>query len=426
MATTTEYWLYTGVIQTESGEPYRNAKVTAFFEDGREKIIPIQEDGIIDINVEFGKLPLDFNINTDKAYTPTSPQSKLLRLDIIPKENEFQPLTLTSFVVSKVETTQVNGDTNLYNLGVIILIPPFQLQSKTLQDIEIINKTAPIKSVKELPKPQPATPSAQASKRVRKFTFNLSKRLPKYVLNLLAPFGVHLVQKALEGKRGQELTKWATSCPSPENLLVIINLRNELTTILNNANKVVTTTNDSINIFQTLLGALNAVLTVLKNIPYPTTGIPPLGLPPITVGVANTFSSNINKIQTNINKGQISLSTIQSLTAILAGVLTSILELLNALDGLIQKCAEEQNVPYNLINAELVAIQGQVETSYKGFNFAIKLENLENPKYPKRYAIAVNQVGITVLRSQSSFTANPQTLIDELKFIIDRDNLKAF
>jgi len=96
------------------------------------------------------------------------------------------------------------------------------------------------------------------------------------------------------------------------------------------------------------------------------------------------------------------------------------------LDNFIQKCAEEQNIPYNLINAELVAIQGNVESSYKGFTFDIKLENLENPQYPRRYAVAINEQGLIVLRSESSFTANPQTLIDQLKFIIDRDNLKSF
>ena len=127
-----------------------------------------------------------------------------------------------------------------------------------------------------------------------------------------------------------------------------------------------------------------------------------------------------------LNKGQIGLKTIQALLLILESLLRSILELLGALDLLIQKCAEEKNISYDLINIELIAIQGDVEITYKGFTFAIKLELKQNPNYPRRYAVALNQDEVILLRSTSSFTSNPQTLIDELKLIIDRDNLKAY
>ena len=416
MSTTTAYWLYNGAIQTYEGKPYINADVEGEFEDGRIENIFTRADGVFYINYS--------EVNNETTLKDI--QSKLVRLSIIPKENEYQPLELNNFVISETGTYQVEGDVNIYELGIILLVPPFQTQSKTLQDIEIINKTSPIKSVRELPKPQPTSPEAKASNRARKFIFSLAKRLPKYVLTLLAPFGAHLVEKAIEGKRGKELLKYAGSCPSEEQILVIIKLRNELTAIINNSTKVISTTNDSITIFNTLLGVFNGILFVLKSIPYPTTGVPFLGLPPLTTGQINTFTTVINKVQNNINKGQIGLKTIQALLLILESLLRSILELLGALDLLIQKCAEEKNISYDLINIELIAIQGDVETTYKGFTFAIKLELKQNPNYPRRYAVALNQDEVILLRSTSSFTSNPQTLIDELKLIIDRDNLKAY
>jgi hypothetical protein len=416
MSTTTAYWLYTGVIQTNEGKPYINASITAEFEDGRIENLVTLANGVLNINYS--------EINGEIVLWDS--QSKLIKLNIIPKENEYQPLELNNFVVTEVFTQNVDGDTNLYELGTIILVPPFQIQSKTLQDIEIINKTAPIKSARELPKPQPTTAEAKAANKSRKFVFDLAKRLPKYVLTLLAPFGPHLIKKALEGERGQELLKAAGACPSEEQLLVIIKLRNELTTILNKATKTISTTNDSITIFNTLLGVFNATLVVLKSIPYPSTGIPFLGLPPLTTGSINTFTTVVTKTQNNINKGQIGLKTVQSLLLILEGLLLSILELLSILDSLIQRCSEEKGISYDLINVELINIQGNVENSYKGFTFDIKLDTQQNPNYPRRYAVALNQDGLILLKSNSSFTSNPQTLIDELKLIIDRDNLKAY
>ena len=412
MATTTAYWLYNGILATPEGKTYSNVVINARFLDFLTKNIIVNSNGEFTINY--------VNINGEIKLDDI--QSPLVRLDIIPnKPEEYQPISLTNFVetpTSSGEYVQVEGDTKVYNLGTLTLLPPFQTQSKTLQDIELINTTSPIKRTAELPKPVQPTTTAKGSKRLRKFIFSLARRLPKYVLNLFAPFGITIATKVIEGVRGKDLESYKVSCPPREVLLTIIFLRNELTTILNNANKVITTSNNVISIVQTSLSTLSAILLVLKNIPIPTG----FGLP---ISVINKFTISINQISKRINQGQVGLATLQALSLILTGLLASILDLLNSLDGLIQKCAEEQNIPYNLINAELVVIQGNVENSYKGFTFNIKLENLENPQYPRRYAVAINEYGLIVLRSESSFTANPQTLSDQLKFIIDRDNLKA-
>ena len=412
MATTTAYWLYNGILATPEGKTYSNVVINARFLDFLTKNIIVNSNGEFTINY--------VNINGEIKLDDI--QSPLVRLDIIPnKPEEYQPISLTNFVetpTSSGEYVQVEGDTKVYNLGTLTLLPPFQTQSKTLQDIELINTTSPIKRTAELPKPVQPTTTAKGSKRLRKFIFSLARRLPKYVLNLFAPFGITIATKVIEGVRGKDLESYKVSCPPREVLLTIIFLRNELTTILNNANKVITTSNNVISIVQTSLSTLSAILLVLKNIPIPTG----FGLP---ISVINKFTISINQISKRINQGQVGLATLQALSLILTGLLASILDLLNSLDGLIQKCAEEQNIPYNLINAELVVIQGNVENSYKGFTFNIKLENLENPQYPRRYAVAINEYGLIVLRSESSFTANPQTLIDQLKFIIDRDNLKS-
>lgn len=66
--------------------------------------------------------------------------------------------------------------------------------------------------------------------------------------------------------------------------------------------------------------------------------------------------------------------------------------------------------------------------SYKGFTFALKEEN--NPKFAVRgnkrhYAIALNKNNVEVIKSDFSFTQDPNDLIEQLKLIIDQQNLQG-
>jgi hypothetical protein len=71
---------------------------------------------------------------------------------------------------------------------------------------------------------------------------------------------------------------------------------------------------------------------------------------------------------------------------------------------------------------------GTILGSYKGFTFALREEN--NPKFVVRgnkrsYAVAINKQNVEVLKSDSSFTLDPNDLVEQLKLIIDRKNLQG-
>jgi len=66
--------------------------------------------------------------------------------------------------------------------------------------------------------------------------------------------------------------------------------------------------------------------------------------------------------------------------------------------------------------------------SYKGFQFILKKE--DDPKFvvkgnKRHYAVAVNARGIEQLKSDYSFTLDPQQLVDQLKLQIDQQNLQG-
>jgi len=69
---------------------------------------------------------------------------------------------------------------------------------------------------------------------------------------------------------------------------------------------------------------------------------------------------------------------------------------------------------------------------YKGFNFAIKTEEnlgahqkIVAGKIKRQYAVAIDRDGVEVLQSDYSFTLDPNDLIEQLKLIIDQQNLQA-
>lgn len=104
----------------------------------------------------------------------------------------------------------------------------------------------------------------------------------------------------------------------------------------------------------------------------------------------------------------------------------------------IQDLLAQQNPtvnPLDLSNAGILNLAQQITPpnannfgTYKGFRFVIKEEN--DPKFVVRgnkrhYAVAINTREVEQVKSDYSFTLNPQQLVDQLKFIIDQQNLQG-
>jgi hypothetical protein len=120
-------------------------------------------------------------------------------------------------------------------------------------------------------------------------------------------------------------------------------------------------------------------------------------------------------------------------SSIIGGFVLIAIGLLSSIDIFLQKCAPNQAnelVPISKEAQDIAKVQAQAtptqnQTTYKGFIIEIELVPYTSTIIRRR-AIGKNQDGIILIQTELSFTTDDQTLIDELKLIIDRDNLKAY
>jgi hypothetical protein len=260
----------------------------------------------------------------------------------------------------------------------------------------------------------------------------------------LQKLGQILVQKGteLESQLPSSITSLTSqftpgSCPEPTILQSIVEKRNNIVGKLNAVGRtldVITSTYTGVSSF------LDVLIFSVSNLRNIRTGLNQAAkLIPVIPGAAISAINDLGDTTDRITFDNLGNSKLQqqkdridSLVipiALFSKVIQNILTLLNSLDTLILAC--DSNVSLDNISEIITQTannQNQADIndgSYKGFTFQIE-EVPFSPTVNRRKAIALNQQGIPVLESELSFTTNNQTLINELKLVIDRDNLKAF
>lgn len=227
-------------------------------------------------------------------------------------------------------------------------------------------------------------------------------------------------------------------CPTKAQLDQIILVRNRTINKLNNLGNRLDAFNNSLNaqletykislsLIETIDIASKVTSLANKFIPAPP-GVPGI----VTSTLSDLLSTKLSILYTT--DGSLRLAPLKAIfdsaampLTLTSGYIKQIINLLGLLDVIILICD-----PYaNLLDANdsLNDIGRQLNESgndgtYKGFTFEIEEVPFNNRLIRKR-AIGLNKSGIKLIETQLSFTLDNQVLIDELKLIIDRDNLKA-
>jgi len=216
-------------------------------------------------------------------------------------------------------------------------------------------------------------------------------------------------------------------CPTPDRLTQLVETRNNIVGILTRLNSQFNTINQSLTGLNSATNALNTTINVISTVESAlivSTGLGLLPAPILGPAVSNLdlIQKQIRTLRPRIDKAQSTLSAVNIPLTITVNVFTQIINLLGQFDNLITLC--NPNLTLSAV-PNLPVETTTPDNTYQGFTFQIETIAF-SPTVNRIRALALNQFGIPVLESELSFTSNPETLINELKLIIDRNNLKAY
>jgi len=241
-------------------------------------------------------------------------------------------------------------------------------------------------------------------------------------------------------------TVFASGCPNPNSPTIrrIITIRNGLVTSLNTIGTQLNRITQAITSLSTFLSLTEIALTSLdtaktllsagsKFIPSPP-GVPGA----ITSGLADLETIIRKKLFTPLGEPRLpkvagSIAAAAIPISIINIYIQQIVTILSALDIKLKQCVPNQVNDLTPFSDTIVSISAQQtlanqtinETTYNGF--LIEIETIPYTPTVNRYrAVGKNQSGIVLVQTDLSFTLEPQILINELKLIIDKDNLKAY
>jgi hypothetical protein len=294
------------------------------------------------------------------------------------------------------------------------------------------NQLAINNAIKSVDKNIKSTESKSKKDLIKQIATNAAKTLvPVLTLQLVNSFSVLINQRKKLEELVDQVNEYINTQVKDETTVVIAtNLRNNAVVLINNnINKLdkLKKNIDRINIIVTIFNAIIPILNPIAAIPVITT-VPGAPIPGIII------HDNIRDRKFNLQRLVSSLGALLTIaTTLLSNEISNLIELRDRLKEislkLDNKATDNLNEQQLTELSDLFLPAGGNYGSYKDFKFAIK-EEQNNPQFivkgnKRKYAVAINRRGVESIRSEYSFTQDPNDLIEQLKLVIDQQNLQG-
>ena len=388
----------------------------------------------------------------------TGPEiAEIQKLLGIISDGDFGPATQRAVITFQTDNDLLfeSGEVGPTTLRVLEANPNvILLESKNLSPIDVrkernqnlVNKQSTISSVIDPNDINTATPNdakPQGLQRLGKLIVDLCLKLKDFFLPqltaLLLEYGIDQLQSALDRDELSEEELKNRFCPTPERLEALIIQRNNLAGVLNNTGSQLDTISAGVNFSGQFSELLQALVNGLKGAEFILNQAAKL-IPLIPGAIVSTVNDlgTIADVTLTLPDGTPIIPKIKSIVtsvappfALVQQIILQCVNLLDALDELILLCdpnatlTATSNTIDGIVTTQLIAEETETGNTYKGFTLEIETRAY-TPKVDQNRAVGKNNFGIVMVFTDYSFASNPNVLIDELKFIIDRDNLKAY
>jgi len=133
-------------------------------------------------------------------------------------------------------------------------------------------------------------------------------------------------------------SKFEDSCPPKDELLKIVQQKNQIQTALENINASFNALSGTVSTTETLVTTVDTAVKVIKAIPIPTSVPPGVGIP---VNVITILADSLDTLGDLLKGAKGALGIVPSISGTITSSLTSVIRKLQELDVLLNNCIDE-------------------------------------------------------------------------------------
>mgnify|MGYP000497005054 CR=1 FL=1 len=261
----------------------------------------------------------------------------------------------------------------------------------------------------------------------KQYNLNISSTNISGKLSLIIASQLGVLRATIISRTNAELDKaiqrFINTCPPQSTINRVGTIRNNLQQVLDSYQKRVQTFKPVVNSLNVIINTARILLRIYLADPKPSavggTGVP--------LGFINRNSDSIYKLNKRIDDTADQVLAVNSLINTADNLRIPLQEKLLLLESYIERCSldnissigSDSTASVDNINTLTSKEDFTVSEDYGGYKLSLVQDSTYSNIAPRHYAIAQDNQGVVVLKGPSSFSSNPQVLLDELKFRID-------